>query len=173
MDLDSAPPEPVAQSLLEEDNYLLGDRAALGAAFEHKGYLFLRDVLDRDAVAAVSAGVVDYLVVEGIAERGADGPLWTGRDPSQLGAHPLALHQRRLWEALMADATTVAFMTALFGEGPVPIPIAQYQFKAPGQPAPWSAAHQDHFFNPGLQFRTFWVPLVDIDEALGGLTLAS
>ena len=165
----------VTLSLLQESNHVLGDHHALDAAFARDGYLFFRDVLDRAAVATVTAGVIDFLSSEGVVEPNSSTATWTGREAEHLGAHPPALHSRRLWEGLMAAPTTVAFMTTVFGEAPVTIPIAQYQFKTPRQDpaAPWATAHQDHFFNPGLHFRTFWIPLVDIDASLGGLTLAA
>ena len=74
----------------------------------------------------------------------------------------------------MAHLGVRRVVEAVLGGPSVTIPIAQYQFKTPsatssGVPI---TPHQDHFYNPGLRFRTFWVPLEPIGEALGGLTVA-
>jgi ectoine hydroxylase-related dioxygenase (phytanoyl-CoA dioxygenase family) len=159
---------------LERSERLLTDRAALEAAFAEQGYVFLRGVIDTDAVESVRLGLVEYLVEEGCAVDGAPIPTSTGRATAGLGAHPLALHRRRLWEALAAHPTVQALAAAVLGPSPLSIPIAQYQFKSPvSAGTPWEHCHQDHFYNPGLHFRTFWIPLVSVDEPLGGLALAA
>jgi ectoine hydroxylase-related dioxygenase (phytanoyl-CoA dioxygenase family) len=159
---------------LESSEHLLADRDALAGEFAEQGYLFLRGVIDTDAVESVRVGLVEYLVEEGCAVDGAAIPSSTGRATAGLGAHPPALHRRRLWEALAAHPSVQAVAAALLGPLPLSIPIAQYQFKSPVPlGTPWENCHQDHFYNPGLHFRTFWIPLVRIDEALGGLALAT
>jgi ectoine hydroxylase-related dioxygenase (phytanoyl-CoA dioxygenase family) len=159
---------------LERSEHLMADREALEAAFAEQGYLFLRGVIDTDAVATVRDGVVEYLVEEGRAVEGAATPTSTGSETADLGAHPSALHQRRLWETLVSHPSVQAVATSVLGPAPLSIPIAQYQFKSPVPVGtPWAGWHQDHFFNPGLHFRTFWIPLVPVDEALGGLALAA
>jgi ectoine hydroxylase-related dioxygenase (phytanoyl-CoA dioxygenase family) len=159
---------------LERADSLLGDRDALDGAFAERGYLFFRGVLDTDAVARVRDGLVDYLVEQGCAVAGAEPPTSTGTDTAGLGAHPPDLHRRRLWEGLAADPSVQALAAAVLGPSPLSIPIAQYQFKSPvATGTPWTHCHQDHFYNPGLHFRTFWIPLVAVDEPLGGLALAA
>ncbi len=160
--------------MLDDSTHLLEQPVALRTAYADTGYLYLRGVLDRDAVTAVGEGLVEFLATRGILHGSLTEPRWTGRDPSAVGTHPPELHRMGLWEALMADPVTVALMTTVLGEAPFPVPIAQYQFKSPAAGADQRAgAHQDHFYNPGMHFRTFWVPLMTVDESLGGLALAA
>jgi hypothetical protein len=146
----------------------------LAERLDDDGYIFLRQVLPLDAVNRVAAGLRGFLAAEQIITSALGPARWSGRDPGPLGPHPAELHALGLWEAFVSHPGVHTVMATVLGDAPLSIPIAQYQFKPPtltGHAGPISA-HQDHFFNPGLAFRTFWVPLMAIDDVLGGLTLA-
>jgi hypothetical protein len=49
------------------------------------------------------------------------------------------------------------------------LPTGEYQFTWPGKPDCWNIIHQDGPYNPGLDFFVVWIPLMMINETLGGL----
>lgn len=159
--------------LMKPAEHLLEKPDALRARFAHDGYVYLRGVLDQQSVAVARDGLVDYLVGQECAVAGSDPPTSTGADTAGLGQHPPDLHRRNLWQNLAAERSVQAVVSALLGPSPISIPIAQYQFKSPVPTGtPWSGCHQDHFYNPGMWFRTFWIPLVAMEESVGGLAVA-
>ena len=56
----SVPSFPVTQEL-KTHNHLIGDKAALDAAWEQDGYWFFRDVLDKSAVSRLRQSWIDEL----------------------------------------------------------------------------------------------------------------
>jgi len=163
------------QRELRTADALRGDRAALDHRLEEDGYLFFRGAVPLSAVTRLRAGVLAVLRGHGYVDDGDQG-VWTGKDIAPFGTHPPELHERRLWQAFVADPGVNAFFEELFGEAVHWVPISQYRFTAP-TPAdadadPLAGRHQDGFYNEGIAFRTAWIPLVDVDEEVGGLALA-
>ena len=56
---------PTTQEL-KTHNHLIGDLAALDAAWEQDGYWFFRDVLDKGAVARLRQNWIDELETQGV-----------------------------------------------------------------------------------------------------------
>lgn len=156
---------------LRTANELLHDRQALDARFEEDGYLFFRDVLDHDAVLQVRREMADLLVTRGYLRAGDAEPLWTGADMSAFNHYPVELAERRVWERFVAQPRIAAFFEHLLGEPAHWLPIAEYRAAQPH--AFPGVRHQDGFHNPGIPFRTAWIPLMDVDERIGGITLAA
>jgi len=161
------------QPQLRTADDLTGDRQALEDRMEADGYLFFRGALPQAAVTRLRESVLQVLRSHGFVDDG-DAGTWTGKDVAPFGTHPPELHDLALWQGFVADAGVNAFFEGLFGEAVWWVPIAQYRFTAPtprGDAEPFAGRHQDGFYNESIPFRTAWIPLVDIDEEVGGLAL--
>jgi len=152
-------------------NSLLDDFELMNSTFLAQGYLFFRDVLDRDAVLRAKQDIVRVLQDQGIARRGETEPLWTGSGVERIDDNPLyALDSCR---NLLQLKTTCQFVEKIFGA-----PVFMYQntdirFSLPNDQRHLTPPHQDHFFiRQTDRFRTVWIPLMDIDPQMGGLALA-
>jgi hypothetical protein len=156
---------------LRASNELLGNPPALREAIEVEGYVLLRDVLDVDLINHVKHGVMAWFEAQQVIKFVDDEPLYTGADASQLGENPPQLYDTKLWEWLALRPESRLFFQQVFGDRGRILPIGQYQFPWPGKPGVSSRIHQDGPFTPGLDFFTFWVPLMVIDEQVGGLAI--
>jgi len=170
--------------LFNVSNHLLGNRAALDAAWERDGYWFFRDVLDLDAVAAVRQAYFEVLGELGVIEpdcstdavyNGAslDGyPIVMGGDPKRdplLARYPLAV--------LTEHPTVKALFESLLGDEVFWVPNTEFHAVPPrGAPTDgrsrFNYVHADGANNKGLALRVCWIPLAPIDEATGGLAVA-
>lgn len=163
-------------------NHLLGDRAALDAAWDRDGYWFFRDVLDRDALARLRGrymkvlrdlGVVDPAIENAAVYNGAslDGySIMAGAAP---GDDPLLAEYPA--DEFTADPAIKQFFTELFGEEPFWIPNTEFHALPPQtgrEHTRFNYVHTDGSNNKGLPLRICWIPVADIDEATGGLALA-
>jgi 1-deoxypentalenic acid 11beta-hydroxylase len=133
----------------------LGDPQRLRALFDDEGYLFFRNVLDRDAVLDTGREVART-----VAEQ-------TGTDDNELQS---ALNAKRLWERLVAVPSVAAFFATIAGAPVSFIPLARYRIMPPGGV---TQVHQDALLNPGFDMTTAWIPLMPIDAELGGLAVAT
>lgn len=164
---------------LRTSNDLLTDPSALRSRFAEDGYLHLRNVVSLDVVAHAKRSVMAWFEARD-AIRVADGePLWEGADISSLYANPAGdgstkspgLPTTRAWESLATHPSMKALYELVLGEPGVVLPIGDYQFTWPGKPGTWDFIHQDGPYWPGLELFTCWIPLMNIDEKLGGIAL--
>ena len=172
-------PAPAMREL-KTHNHLLGDLAALDRAWEEDGYWFFRDVLDKDAVGRLRAVYVEELVRQGVTDD--PGTASTARSVRYNGAslakfpfrmEPLAA--RAPWREFVAEEPIDAFFTRLFGDAPFWVPVVEYRAYPPTQNPTQDridGIHQDGPYSPGIPFRICWIPLAEIDEDIGGLTVA-
>lgn len=154
----------IANDLLESGHEALWQR------FERDGYLFFRDVLDKDAIARARKDVGGWFEREGLAEVKADRVVFIGHDMSALPSQPLPLHDQGTWQRLAADPSLQALLTLVFGDKPFILPLGEYQFSWPGKSP--GGIHQDEVFNIGLGLVVCWIPLVDVPAEVGGLRIA-
>jgi len=163
-------------------NHLLGDPAALEAAWERDGYWFFRDVLDKDAVARLRHVYLDTMAGLGVVDEGrTDAAIWNG---ASLTDYPINNHGALERDPLLAlnprdtfvnEPKIRAFFEQLFGDEVFWVPNTEYHALAPhagGEGSVFNYVHADGPNNPGLPLRIFWIPLVTIDEDLGGLAVA-
>jgi len=154
---------------IEAADEWLDDRESLDAFYAEHGYLYLREVLDTNAVAELRKKVVDVLERHGIVSVDGPEPRWTGTDPMKTSARA-ELDSSGHWEAFVEHPAIAACVERVMGDAPFYIGTAVYRFMAPTPSPPFP--HQDGFLLPGVPFMGFWIPLMDVDETLGGLTLA-
>jgi hypothetical protein len=171
----------VRMTELNTANHLLGNRAALDAAWERDGYWFFRDVLDRRAIGRLRATYLKVLAdVGAIDDSAGTEAIHNG---SSLADFPIARHDRvnedplqRLnpMKEFVAEPSVHALFRNLIDDEPVWLPVTEYHATPPRQDRNrnrFNFLHRDATPNPCIPFRICWIPLVDIDEELGGLAL--
>jgi hypothetical protein len=117
--------------------------------------------------------IVDALSDRGLAEVDGDEVVWSGKPVEGLPRYPDEIYDRRPAQEFVATAAVHSLFASILGEEPFWIPISTYRFTPPAQDASERLhIHQDGYFNQGIPFRICWIPLVQIDEELGGIALA-
>ncbi len=153
----------------------LDDPTILRAMWDEDGYLYFRGVLERDAVAALRRDYLDGLIARGVIDPDATAPVWNGAGLD--GFHPRFDHIEKsgALQRFVATPPVHAFFARILGDEPwwVPMPVCRVVPPMPARDGdPLLMPHQDGFHNRGLSFRVAWIPLMEIDEACGGLALA-
>jgi hypothetical protein len=158
---------------LRESNDALHRPDLLNQRWSDDGYLFFRNVIDPSAIAALRTEYMRRLKDQGLVVDVDAPPVWTGV-PSA-GPKPIERMDDQHWRKLVSDPSFSTLISTVLGEPPNWIPIVSYRAKFPVEtPSPdmFHNRHQDGYFNAGIDFRICWVPLMDIDSSLGGLTIA-
>lgn len=161
---------------VRESAEFLGDHDELQRRWEADGYLFLRGVIDKDALEAVRREYMKLLAAQGMVESIDGKSLWTGV-PAK-GSRPIAYED--LGEPVSRDLVThPSFdrtIRAVLGEVPSWVPIVSYRAAVPNADSTpddlFYARHQDGYYNKGIDFRICWVPLMEIPSSVGGLAIA-
>lgn len=157
-------------------NPTLNDSARRCAEYDELGYLFYSSILKTEAVERVREGMVRVLVEEGLGIRRGERVIWKGTDidGGRAGTVGAYLQQRYrdlgLWQDLVNDEDVRSAFAQVAGEDVVFLPNAEYRMRTPGNSLIFW--HQDGYVQQGIGFRTAWIPLVDVDESLGGLAIA-
>lgn len=166
-DLDPGKIQPTRR--LEDSNAVLDDLTAMNALYEEQGYLLFRDVLDKGTVRRALKRMMVVAARNGIIEPDTEEPVWTGREVDN--ALESSTEFAGVCKELIQDPKNVPVFEKILGEPFCQVPITQYRAYAPHYPL--SLPHQEGFQSPGVMgYRPIWMPLVDIDESMGGLTLA-
>ena len=161
-------------------NELLEDREALNRAMNRDGYLFFKGVLDIQAVERLKSVYVEELASLNVVNAGDSEGRYNGGDLGDLPETPVSgiledLFKRAPWREFVADPAISSVAKKILGDEPFWVPILGYRIAKPGaDPASerFDFVHQDAFFNVGIPFLNFWVPLVDMDSEVGGLAIA-
>jgi hypothetical protein len=160
---------------LKVSNELLGDRAALDAAWERDGYWFFREVLDRGAVGRLRGVYMDLLAELGMVDRDDPHARYTGKSLEGFPFRMDPLSERKAWKPFVQEPAVHGFFERLLGDEPFWIPTVEYRASPPAADRTRSRldyVHQDGFYNKGIPFRICWIPLAEIDAEVGGLMLA-
>jgi len=159
---------------LPDSTPLLGDHEKLRERWDADGVLFFKNVINHDAIAKVRNEYLVRLKEVGVVAPDESRPVWSGlnRLEGRL-ARPVS---DKVWQDLVAHPSFDTVVCALLGERPVWVPIVVHRAAPPAGPAtigadPFSGGHQDGVFNYGIDYITCWVPLMDIDEKVGGLAV--
>jgi ectoine hydroxylase-related dioxygenase (phytanoyl-CoA dioxygenase family) len=156
---------------LREANDAINQPEKLNALLEEDGYLFFRGVLDAESVDAVKNDFLAVLSRQGVVKPEASEPIWTGVgvegiDDTQLYAIPSYLK-------LATSDRLAKFAEKIFGEPVFLFRDANIRYALPGDSVHVTPPHQDYFFiRMNESFRTLWIPLMEINESVGGLAVA-
>ncbi len=152
-------------------NEYLDDGDALNSVFDRQGYLFFRDVLDTSEVQTVKNDFVQELRKQGFVKPGYSEPIWTGKDLVELDDG--RLYALDYYAKLLDTEVTQELFERLFGEPVYTFRSCTLRYTVPNDETHGSPPHQDHIYiRHTIDFRTFWIPLMEIDRNMGGLTVA-
>jgi len=159
---------------LRTANHTVGDPDSTAEMIAEDGYLYFKDVLDHEAIARLRQKYLDVLVDMGFVDPGASDPVWNGKDLTDFPIKIEALHDDKVWEGFVAEPAVHDFFKRLLGTEPFWLPIVEYRITPPGESLPedpFIGRHQDGFYNMGMDCYTCWIPLMEIDEVVGGLAV--
>jgi len=152
-------------------NGYLGDPAKLDAMLQEEGYLFFAGVLDVQAVLRTKTDFIRVLQRQGVVKPDVSEPVWTGANIDQINDDEL--YALGSYVVLMESAATRRCLETIFG-GPVRISRSiGIRYALPGDEKYLTPPHQDHYFiRQTRKFCMLWIPLMTIDETVGGLAIA-
>jgi ectoine hydroxylase-related dioxygenase (phytanoyl-CoA dioxygenase family) len=169
VDMDAGSIRPTRQ--LRDSNHAIDDFAELTRIYEAQGYLLFRDVLDRASIDRALRRMMDVVAKHGVVAKGATTPLWAG------GAIPKGEYYEEspefsgICNDLVSVPANLAVFEKILGEPVCQVPMVAYRSYPPFTPL--SMVHQDGFFTQGVEgYRPIWMPLMMINEDIGGLVLA-
>jgi Phytanoyl-CoA dioxygenase (PhyH) len=165
---------------LKVANDLPWDHPGFTRQFEEDGYLFFKNVLDRNVVEAVRTECLAALRQVGVVDPEAVDPIWNGTDISHVDAALKQLTTSQPWELLRTDPTLATWLRAIMGGDYNWLPLISCRVMPPllasvshrDVTTRFIRMHQDGYNNPGLAFVIFWLPLMLIDDDLGGIAIA-
>lgn len=170
-------PTVIALGTLKTANHLLGDRAALNRAWQQDGYWFFRDVIDKRPLAEIRGHVTAYLKGKGLIDDSSGENIYSGLqlEKADVTAYELLrlLHFNRidLDKVFTQHPSVDRLITDVLGDKPFWLPQTDFRAVPPlGDPnkSRLASPHQDGFFTPGVEMKTCWVPLDNIDREIGG-----
>jgi hypothetical protein len=180
----------ISYSTLKESQQYLSQEAKLRKSFSEDGYLFLRGVLERNAVRRVTKDVIRISKRYGFVEKKAiSEPIWSRRptnetDLSLDGSFAKSLGTMKSLADLAQTKKLAGILRTALACDVYPwrnnqdqvrvIPPGNFMrhlghVRLPGA----TPAHQDFYSFRSLDFCTVWIPLMEIDEQVGGLAVRS
>ncbi len=158
---------------LPDSSALLANPEKLRERWRKDGVLFFRDVIKHSAIAKVRDQYLVRLREIGVVDPDEAEPNWNGHDRLDGSlARPIS---DDLWRGLVAGPSFDAVIRTFLGEAPSWVPIVVHRTAPPSpvdaKPESFAARHQDGIYNYGIDFVTCWVPLMDIDDEVGGLAV--
>jgi 1-deoxypentalenic acid 11beta-hydroxylase len=155
-----------------EANQCLDNPKELEALFNRKGYLFFRNVLDADQVKGVKEDFMDVLKSQGAVAEHASEPIWTGVGIDKINDNEL--YAISSYQELCESEKSVSLLEKVFEQPVFVFRNTSVRYSLPADDIHTTPAHQDNYFiGPTADFRTLWIPLMDIDEEVGGLCVAA
>jgi hypothetical protein len=152
-------------------NDCLDDFERLNSQFRDDGYLFFRQVLDVDNVLQVGRDFIRVLQKQGIVKPGLPETIWTGRGLETIDDN--ALYGLNSYVELIESNGMKQFMGRVFGQPIFMFKGTNIRYALPRDRRHVTPPHQDHFFiRANSEFRTLWLPLMEIDRHMGGLAVA-
>lgn len=165
--------EHVGLKELADSTPLLADRERLRQRWADDGVLFFRDAISHSAIARVREEYLVRLKEMGVVNRDENRPCWNGLDRIDGSrARPVG---DEVWRSLVADTSLDGVVRTFLGEAPAWVPIVVHRAAPPlardATPEMFGSRHQDGIYNYGIDFITCWIPLMDIDDEVGGLAV--
>ncbi len=163
--------DPSALTPFVDSSEVLEDADELRRRYQEDGYLFFRGALDRDAVLRVRDDLAATLASQGVVRPEPNGPVWTGKTIEEIDDD--ALYALDSYQELVEGRQATALFERAFREPVFVFRGTTLRFALPGDIKRVTPAHQDHFsVGPNDDFRTAWIPLMDLGRDGGGLALA-
>ncbi|MBO9608627.1 MAG: phytanoyl-CoA dioxygenase family protein [Paenibacillaceae bacterium] len=162
----------------EVSNALLNNIPALRERLEEKGYLFFRDVLDKEALLAIRRGMLELAAGHGWVREGTDPieGIYSGSVQE-----PGKFETTRLYREILDLATFNAFgrnpvlmllYSGLFGAEALEHRRRIGRITTPQSFKQTTPAHQDFYYIRGTQATyTNWIPTGHCPRELGGLAV--
>ena len=152
-------------------NDLAANPERLKSLLVEEGYLFFRGVLDGVQILDVKRDLVRLLQEQGLVTPGSSEPIWTGAGMDRID--DVALYSLSSYQEL-SEGSAKMLAEKVFGEAAFMFKNPNIRYTLPEHSMYVTPAHQDLFFIRGTtSFCTLWIPLMDIDESMGGLALAA
>lgn len=161
------------KSSLDESNAYLGDTKKLWDRYNEDGYLYFRDVLDRDKLQEVRHDIISVLHDYGVIPKNeTDVPTWTGKEvPDFLEIHT-KIHALKSYDEMRTNPALVKIMEQLFGAPVYSWMNVDVRTQTPRM-VPITSIHQDYqVFYRAARFAISWIPLMDIEQNVGGVDIA-
>jgi 1-deoxypentalenic acid 11beta-hydroxylase len=153
-------------------NDSLDDFELLTSTFREDGYLFFRQVLDAERILQVAHDFIRVLQNQGIVKPGMPEPVWTGRSLEEIDDG--ALYGLNSYVELIESNDMRQFAERVFGQPVFMFKCTNIRYALPDDRLHVTPPHQDHFFiRANSEFRTLWLPLMEIDREVGGLAVAA
>jgi ectoine hydroxylase-related dioxygenase (phytanoyl-CoA dioxygenase family) len=159
-------------------NDLLGDREALQARFEDEGYLYFKELIDRDRVLALRREIVEILADRGWIKGGAD------RDDAEAIGMPVRegdeeyflaydeIQKLESFHSFAHDETLMGGLKQALGDTAFPHPLKVARLVFPSEPEVSTPPHQDFLNNQGSpKLTAAWIPLGDCPMKQGTLAI--
>ena len=146
--------------------------AELRQRFDEDGYLFFRNVLDRNTVARTRSDILEVLRKFGlITPNERSEPIWSGKNIADLIEIQTAIYSLESYDELRECNEIMGIMERLWGAPVYSWKLAPVRTQPPKAATP-TPAHQDYtLFFRGSRFSVGWIPFMDIDESVGGIEL--
>ena len=167
---------------LKDSTEHMGDITRLSEILNEDGYLLLRRLVDPNRALQVKRDIMAILREHNILEDGnTDDPMWSG------GPHPTEEEYMKYYDKIVrlesfnsfaGSPEIISLMEGVFGAAVQVWEQRLIRIMCPDPDAPDDigvGAHQDGAKNLGYlanRFYTCWLPLMDIDEKIGGLAIA-
>ena len=171
-----------------EANSYIRDAHTLAAKFADDGYLFFRNLLNKERVESVRDSIISVLKAHGFVNDASSEPIWSGKWPETNELSPDGVVTKDVVDLGVLEALSVApellevLERVLGGEvfcwadnkgrlrlmlsGEKSMQVAdgpKFSFTTP--------PHQDYYFFRPVEFCTVWIPLMDIDASIGGVAV--
>jgi hypothetical protein len=161
-----------------EANDLLDDPEALRAQLDRDGYLFFRQILDRETVNATRRGILKVLGDLGWTESDTFPlterciiPPFRETDEEFLAGYQ-GIQKLEEFHSLAHDPTLTSMMQKVLGETAFPHPLKIARVNFPDSYETSTPPHQDFPNNQGTPSLTAtWIPVCDMTEDMGGLAI--
>jgi hypothetical protein len=167
-------PAPLDIAELPDSTPLLEDPERLRERWKADGVLYFRDVIDHAAIARVRKEYLARLKEVGVVDDAQSASIWNGHN--RLDGALASQIDDGVWQRLVADPSFDKVVSTFLGEDPTWVPIVVHRAAPPLSsaviPETFATRHQDGIYNYGIDFVTCWVPLMDIDDEIGGLAVA-
>jgi ectoine hydroxylase-related dioxygenase (phytanoyl-CoA dioxygenase family) len=160
-------------------NDLMNDAPALRERMKAEGYLFFRQLIDREAIRAARQEILSLCAEAGWLKAGTDiadgiaagGVAWTEPQPEYMAVYN-RVQRGEHFHALAHDANLIALLDSLFGEPTLPHPRNIARIIFPQNTEFTTPSHQDYIHIQGTEETyTAWIPLGDCPVSLGSLVV--